>query len=145
MISKVVRWQWMVAIVALSVFFLDQFSKYVAQASGLPVVINTGISFGWRPAGEWLTIGLLVVASLFATTTYRYWRRAPLAAGLFLGGTCANIFDRLVFGGVRDWLPVPLLGLYNNVADWGIAIAVLLLMSVVMHGNFSKKVLSDSH
>ena len=95
---------------------------------GMAVVINTGVSFGWRPAGEWLFLALAFVLGAGVALSWRYWSRAPIATGFFLGGITANLTDRFVFGGVRDWLPIPLTGLYNNLADWGITIAVLLVL-----------------
>jgi lipoprotein signal peptidase len=55
-----------------------------------------------------------------------------LSLGLILGGIWANVFDRVLLGGVRDWLPIPftelLLGvsLYNNLADWFLFIGCLI-------------------
>lgn len=37
----------------------------------------------------------------------------------------SNLLDRLVYGGVRDWLTVPVLGLKNNLADWAIVGAIV--------------------
>ncbi len=117
-----------VSSLVVGVVLLDQFSKYVVATEGGIVVINQGISFGWRPAGEWLTIGLLAVVGLLLILAQRYWRRAPNTSGLFFGGVFSNLLDRFFFGGVRDWLPLPGLGLYNNLADWAIAMAVILLI-----------------
>ncbi len=121
-------WQTQLISGAVGVFLLDQASKYLAMSLGMEVVINEGISFGWRPAGEWLFLALAFVLGGAVALSWRYWSRAPIATGFFLGGITANLTDRLVFGGVRDWLPIPLTGLYNNLADWGITIAVLLVL-----------------
>ncbi|MBP7876213.1 signal peptidase II [Candidatus Woesebacteria bacterium] len=127
-----IQWQWTVALSALFAFLLDQISKTVFISSQGRMLINEGVSFGWRPAGEWLPIGLVVLIFFVAAASFRYWSRAPLATGLFLGGVLANLTDRLIFGGVRDWLPIPLIGLYNNLADWAIAAATILLLYAVI-------------
>lgn len=126
-------WQRVVLITTVSIFILDQGSKYLVTQHGSPIVINQGISFGWLGEGKWLTLGLVVLICLGIGGTYRYWQRAPLAVGLFLGGVMANMSDRFIFGGVRDWLPIPLLGLYNNLADWAILLAVFLLIGQYMY------------
>ena len=46
------RWQIQLISATVAVFLLDQTSKYLAMTLGMAVVINTGVSFGWRPAGE---------------------------------------------------------------------------------------------
>ncbi len=127
-----IQWQWTVALSALFSFFLDQISKKMVISSQGRVLINEGVSFGWRPAGEWLPLGLVVLVCFVAAASFRYWSRAPLATGLFLGGVFANLSDRLFYGGVRDWLPIPLIGLYNNLADWAIAGATILLLYAVI-------------
>lgn len=49
---------------------------------------------------------------------------------LFLGGALSNIADRLWLGGVRDWLVIPGTRLYNNLADYAIAVAVIWLILI---------------
>jgi len=38
----------------------------------------------------------------------------------------SNFFDRLLMGGVRDWLPI--WSLKNNLADWSIFGSLLLII-----------------
>ena len=123
-----INWLSKVIVITVGVVVIDQFTKGVVSANGWYMVINKGVSFGWRPAGEWLTITLVVLVGVLSAVSFRYWRRAPLVAGLFLGGVTANLLDRISYGGVRDWLPIPWTGLYNNLADWAIAVAVVLLL-----------------
>lgn len=52
--------------------------------------------------------------------------KVVIALALLLGGMWANSLDRVVTGAVRDWIPVPGLGLYNNLADWAIALGCVL-------------------
>lgn len=55
------------------------------------------------------------------------WRNMQgIFTGLFIGGAVSNIIDRIYFGGVRDWFPIPFVGLRNNLADWAIFLAVFL-------------------
>ena len=121
-------WQVKVAVVSCVVFVLDQVSKFGAQLAGWPMVLNSGVSFGWRPAGEWLTLGLVVLVGVGVAVSWQQYHRAPIISGLFLGGVLANLTDRIFLGGVRDWLALPFTGLYNNVADWAIALAVIIAL-----------------
>lgn len=125
---------------ALGVVLLDQFSKYWIARSGGSFLINQGISFGWLQTGLGLTGGVVVLVGVLVWLTFRHWQQSPLAYGLFFGGVKSNLLDRLCFGGVRDWLPIPLVGLYNNVADWAIAIAVIILLQQVISEKYRKKV-----
>lgn len=46
---------------------------------------------------------------------------------LFFAASLSNIWDRVVFGGVRDFLTVPILGVKNNVADWCIVLSLFVI------------------
>lgn len=60
-------------------------------------------------------------------------KKYPIILGLFQGGAVSNVLDRLVYGGVRDWLAVPILGLRNNFADWAIVIALVWYGIMELH------------
>jgi signal peptidase II len=77
--------------------------------------VNRGALFGIGNAdaetGGWNTF--FAVVSVLAAGFILYWTSRPsvasdrflcLALGLILGGTLGNLYDRLVFGGVRDFL-----------------------------------------
>ncbi len=134
---------WLVFMVAGAVIFLDLLSKELAmRPGGLPVFFNKGISFGfgnslgwmswWGSAGVWIglavMVSILVMRELGSGQLLRGWltKTECISGGLFLGGVWANTFDRVVYGAVRDWIPVPGLGLYNNLADWAIVCACIL-------------------
>lgn len=115
------RWRWAVWVVVM-----DQLSKYVAQSVGL-ILINSGTSFGigenW-PAWLCLRLHGLVLAGLALAMTRAdrvkwAWLAIILAAGF------SNWLDRWRFGGVRDWLWLPVWGGYNNLADWLVVIGCL--------------------
>jgi lipoprotein signal peptidase len=121
------RWQW----VTFSLLILsDQLSKWWVSQAGL-VTYNQGVSFGLfnQLPTFWLTLVLLVVAGLAAWWWYRAWPEAKLANVLFWGGAVSNLFDRLLFGAVRDFLPILIIpGTKNNLADWYITIGLGLLL-----------------
>jgi lipoprotein signal peptidase len=77
----------------------------------LPIV-NRGALFGIGNAGDGMN-NFFAVVSLLAACFILAWVSRPsvaqdrwlcLALGLVLAGTLGNLYDRLVFGGVRDFL-----------------------------------------
>lgn len=103
--------------------FLDQGTKYLASS----VVINTGVSFGLF-SSSLLTLGLVGILISIAILWGKVISvQSPVAAGVFFGGAVSNIVDRLFYGGVRDFLSVPVLNVRNNIADWAIILALFWL------------------
>jgi len=109
---------------AIFALFLDQLSKYFSSLAQ----VNTGVAFGLL-ADSFFSVKL---ASLFffAVTIFivwqfwSNWQKIPVALGMFMGGVFGNLLDRLVYGGVRDWLTLPFINLTNNLADWFIFISL---------------------
>lgn len=108
----------------------DQLSKDVSHLFGFTTRLNAGVSFSFFSSfsAEILTLLLLVCICLFWYKLQHIWVKNQLAAGLFFGGGISNVLDRALYGGVRDWLSVPLTTLSNNLADWAIGIALVLLL-----------------
>lgn len=74
--------------------------------------VNKGALFGIGNGGDGMN-PYFAVLSLLAACFIVYWTSRPnvardrflcLALGLILGGTLGNLYDRIVFGGVRDFL-----------------------------------------
>lgn len=74
--------------------------------------VNRGALFGIGNDGSGLN-GMFLLVSCLAATFIIYWTSRPevaqdrllcIALGLILGGTLGNLYDRIVFGGVRDFL-----------------------------------------
>lgn len=107
---------------------VDQVSKY--QASTLQTAtINQGIAFGLFnqvPLGL-LAPFLVAVLILGGWAWYRYFPNSLWAGVWFFAGAVSNVIDRLMVGGVRDWLPTPILATRNNLADWYITIGVMMI------------------
>ena len=112
--------------VVLLTLVVDQGSKYwVLNHTSLPdgdrisvlpvfdlvLTWNKGISYGLfqqqEALGRWLLIGLTALATvLLAAWLWRSRDRlaASLALALIIGGALGNLIDRVVFGGVVDFL-----------------------------------------
>ena len=135
------RWLYISAVAA---FAIDQISKYVVihmmelwRIRSIDVVppllnfrygenrgINFGLFDGASDASRWILIGLALAICAFVfvwanRSALGLWGYA--AAGLLVGGALANVFDRLVYGYVLDFLNMSCCGLNNpfvfNLAD----------------------------
>lgn len=152
-VLKGIRWFWVAAVAAL---ILDLVSKgavfhllggpppdriYQNQhvlwllpgAFRLICHYNTGGAFGWA-AGNillFLAAAAVLIPGLVLTAYYCRDPRAPLwALGLIVGGAVGNLYDRLLYPGVRDFFevlnPKTGKGLWPvfNVADIAIVVGV---------------------
>lgn len=151
---------WRMAVVALGVLVLDRATKWwVVEAMDLAhlgrievwppfltfvMAWNRGINFGIGAGGpelmRWVLIGVAVAISAALVLWVR--RRAaragrekamPLAwgAGILIGGALGNVWDRLVYGAVADFLNMSCCGIANpyafNVADVAIFAGAVLI------------------
>lgn len=116
--------------VFLVVVFIDQVSKFLATIVGFQITYNTGISFSTFAASDpkFLTFMLGLAIYLLFNYFRGFWKENSLAAGLFFGGAVANIFDRILFDSVRDWITIPLTNIHNNLADWAIFVGLFLVL-----------------
>lgn len=79
----------------------------------LTLVLNPGAVFGIGSGQRWLFIGFTLLAVVFALWVFIKWteprdRWAHAALGLLLAGGVGNLYDRLRFACVRDFLhPLP--------------------------------------
>lgn len=117
--------------VLIAVILFDQVTKYIARYFGV-AMLNSGISFGLFSNNS----SLVFVAITFSILFFFYYLSSviyslshhSLAFGLLFGGGLANCIDRLVYGGVWDFLPIPFTRLQNNIADYAIALSIFLLI-----------------
>ena len=121
---------------------LGNVSIPVTSFFNLSMVWNPGISFGLFANGGWglLTISSLVIAAGFFIWMIRskdFWEIVTL--GLIIGGALGNVFDRIRFGAVVDFLDF-YYGTWHfpafNVADSAISVGVA---GLVIHGLFFAK------
>ena len=101
--------------------------------------VNHGALFGLGREYISLANGAFALVSVLAALAIAYWstRRSTAqdlflcaALGLILAGTLGNLYDRLVFNGVRDflyfhWIEWPVF----NIADCCLVCGALLLLS----------------
>jgi signal peptidase II len=136
------RWN-VFGVTAVAIFGADQVAKLIVRGAmdhgdriaiipgfGLVRARNEGIAFGLFPGNQTLVAVLTVVAlGLIATVLARLAARSPAVAfggGLLLGGSVGNFVDRLVHGGVTDFLD-PVAFPAFNVADVGIVVGAAIV------------------
>lgn len=137
------RWTGL-AIVAAVVLVADQIVKILVRSTmergesrtvlpflDLTRATNEGIAFGLFPGRQDLVAALTVVALVaIAVALAGLVRRdhiAALGTGLLLGGAFGNLFDRVVHGGVTDFIDLPHFPAFN-VADIGITLGAAFIM-----------------
>lgn len=140
----------MLYLVPLYVFILDWLSKYVALEFLTPqtpvqvfpffnfyLTFNPGISFSMfradSPYGVWALIGVTCVICGFILYAIKKekesWTRFGLM--LILGGALGNVWDRIRYGVVVDFLDFHLADYHwpaFNVADSAICIGVAIIL-----------------
>ncbi len=99
---------------------------------------NTGINFGLFSSGEWTGRAILIGLALAIVAALLWWVRRlqgwrmPLSAGAIVGGALGNVWDRIQYGAVADFLNVSCCGINNpfafNVADVAIFVGAFGLL-----------------
>lgn len=130
-------------LVASIVLLLDQITKWVVYSTmlegetirifgdifNLSYIKNEGIAFGlFEDHGQILIITTtLIISGIFISFKYIRGLWSRTGVGFIFGGAVANLFDRLRFGGVIDFLDVGILNFRwpaFNLADSFICLGV---------------------
>jgi lipoprotein signal peptidase len=108
--------------------------------------VNHGALFGFLSQHVALANVLFAVISLVAAAAISWWSAKPsarrelglsAALGLILAGTLGNLFDRLIFGGVRDFMHLHYQSFdwpVFNVADCCLVCGAFLLLGQAFFG-----------
>ena len=115
----------------LLVLIADQVTKYTAVES-LNWHANAGISFGLFPSFPLWIFFVLILLMIFIKIFYKI--KLDLTWSLLIAGMSGNFVDRLRFGYVIDWIPIPfsfpLIGrLYINIADIALIMGFICFIS----------------
>ena len=144
--KREIRHRWRVAaVLAAAVFVADQITKSIIRGTmvlgeDIPVipevfaitrVRNEGIAFSLFPGRQGLIATLTIVAlgvialALMRLVGRNTWIAA--GAGLLFGGSLGNLVDRLLHGGVTDFLDLTRWPAFN-IADIGITCGAALVV-----------------
>lgn len=111
------------------VFLLDQVSKSTATHFG-SVVMNEGVSFGLKIPNE--LILAVAVVYVFLLKHFKKFGLSMMWIGIICGAIWSNLFDRLMYGSVRDWITISVFGssVKNNLADFVLVFSAIALIAV---------------
>lgn len=146
----------LLSIAALTIAFLDQICKCFVR-NRIPNNIfystclefltfghveNRGAAFGSFSGMRWC----LVAVSLFAIVVITWAvlakkidnRRFLASFSLILGGTLSNLFDRIVYGSVTDYIKVSFFSPVCNLGDYCISIGMFVLLILILKGEKTK-------
>ncbi len=137
----------MISIIVMAVILLDQITKYGVQINEklqnivvipgffhITYARNTGMA--WSLFSGYQAVFCLAAAAAIGGMLWYLIEKKPdrltaAALSLMIGGAAGNLFDRLVFGYVRDFLDFYIFG-YDfpifNIADSALCIGVGLLL-----------------
>jgi signal peptidase II len=150
------RSQWLVlGLVATAAVLADQLTKQVVGRTlelgesvdlfgplAIHHVQNTGIAFGLFGSRTSLVIAVTAVAVtamlLFFARSGRRHPILPVALGLVLGGSIANLIDRVRLGHVTDFLDLVAWPAFN-LADTFIVVGVAILFGALVLGDRSQR------
>ena len=136
-------------IIALVGIGVDQLTKFLIYGTATRSIIgsflwfestlNTGVAFGMFEGMSTLFmvisfIATLVFAYLIISKKYLKPKFQKACIGLILAGTFSNLLDRIMYGGVRDFIYLKFINYaIFNVADMCVVCGVILLcISVII-------------
>ena len=138
-----------ISLVVLIIAFLDLLTKHLTDGKAQSIISgvisifsthNTGAAWSILSQHIWLLIVIsiifilvmLVANYLFKGKTILY----TIAMGLILGGAICNLFDRIIYGYVRDFISLDFMNFpIFNVADIAITVGVILLCCFFLFQN----------
>lgn len=147
--------------VYLGIVVLDQLIKYwvrhsLALNDSLPVVEpvlywtyvkNEGAAFGFFQGMNWILVlcaVIVVCGALAYILAHRPQANIVAALALIAGGATGNLIDRLIFGGVIDYIDVRVWPVFN-LADMAIVAGSLLIIICVGFGSQEEERRSWKH
>lgn len=134
-------------IISIITFLIDMITKYfindvviIKNFFEFKRVTNDGAAWSMFSSRRMLLILIGFLAIYFIIKLaydFKENKRNILALGLLLGGCVGNLYDRVIFGYVRDFIYFKF-GSYSypifNVADIGIVIGTVLLLYACLKG-----------
>ena len=133
---------------ALLVIVIDQLTKFLIYGTAARSILgkflwfestlNTGVAFSMFSGKSIVFFVVACVASVFLIYLIysKKWLKTKaekISISLILGGTISNAIDRLVFGGVRDFIYLKFINFaIFNIADMAITIGAVLLCVLII-------------
>jgi signal peptidase II len=126
-------------IAALKLLVLGQSIKAIPGVLSVTLVLNNGTAFGLfkGKSSLFIFISLAVIAAIviYLVKSRPINKPVSMALGLILGGALGNLADRILFGGVVDFIDLGIWPVFN-VADSCITIgAAIIVISMFLRRN----------
>ena len=131
----------------LSIFEENNLEKiFVNPFLDLFLVFNTGISYGLLGGESSFQKWLLIIISLSIVAFLLLWmkdstsRLVNISISFITGGALGNILDRILYGGVIDFISLHAYGYYwyiFNIADVFIVFGVILFLIKILMERFT--------
>ena len=135
--------------IAIALFFIaaDQITKLLLYGKELPLIpgivcisspegLNRGMAWGMLNDTAWgivvLSVVTVITVGILLALYFKYRKTMPLtiqiALAMIIGGAIGNLIDRIVLGGVRDFICTEFIDFpVFNVADIGVTCGGILL------------------
>lgn len=130
------------------VIAIDQITKFLVYGTASRSIIgnllwfesalNTGVAFSMfqNASGVFIvtsSLAVLVFAFLIFSKKIVKYKSEKICLGFILGGTLSNLIDRIIFGGVRDFLYLKFINFaIFNIADMAISFGVIVLCIFIL-------------
>ena len=117
--EKTRKKNWLV--VAGLVVMIDRWIKLMVRTDGDNYRLNSGIVWGWGQGQKWIGVVVVVLILLLILVRKKDWW-----LGLIVGGGLANLGDRVIYGGVIDYIKLPYYWLWFNLADVSVTLGLMV-------------------
>ena len=131
----------------LSIFEEDNLERiFVNPFLDIFLVFNTGISYGLLGGESSFQKWLLIIVSVLIVAFLLIWmkdstsRLVNISISFITGGALGNILDRVLYGGVIDFISLHAYGYYwyiFNIADVFIVFGVILFLIKILMERFT--------
>ena len=162
MINKKIR-NYSLIVLSIFIFLIDFSSKYflisyydlgskgrvyVTPFLDFILVLNPGISFGILSNGEdiqrWIlsALSILVIFYLYFWSTKSPSKLTKISLFIMIGGALGNVFDRLIYGKVIDFISLHVFNYYwyvFNIADIAIVLGGFIILIDLTRESLAKK------
>lgn len=144
-----------IVIIGIIALVIDQITKSLMQIYDvhfniineflrLNYIQNTGAAWSILEGEQYLLIGITILMLILVynmSFSYDNNRLNNFTFGILFGGIIGNLFDRVLYGMVRDFIDINIFG-YNfpvfNIADMLIVLGVVILLISTFKGELKK-------
>lgn len=128
-------------LIVLFILIFDQFFKqYAFFNPQLKYYLNTGISFSFLPTLPWRSILPIFVFILLGVL----FKKSSYGLALLIGGGISNLIDRIVRGGVVDFIDLKIIPVFN-MADLFISLGSIILLIEIIKGELDDDTQKDEN